>query len=180
MFLLIQTGKQGNICAFITFTFHNVSINTTLLRILLSHTPDFTFHNVSINTVAQSETTPMEEYPLHSTMFLLIPWFLFRWCKMLLTLHSTMFLLILWQLPRANISDITLHSTMFLLIRGSTTGIVTSVSSFTFHNVSINTRDDRARYHRKKTLHSTMFLLILLDSLFCAFGYLLYIPQCFY
>ena len=138
MFLLIQTGKQGNICAFITFTFHNVSINTTLLRILLSHTPDFTFHNVSINTVAQSETTPMEEYPLHSTMFLLI----------------------LWQLPRANISDITLHSTMFLLIRGSTTGIVTSVSSFTFHNVSINTRDDRARYHRKKTLHSTMFLLI--------------------
>ena len=94
MFLLIQTGKQGNICAFITFTFHNVSINTTLLRILLSHTPDFTFHNVSINTVAQSETTPMEEYPLHSTMFLLIPWFLFRWCKMLLTLHSTMFLLI--------------------------------------------------------------------------------------
>ena len=98
---------------------------------------NFTFHNVSINT----------------------------WQRLLLqfwnpSLHSTMFLLILWQLPRANISDITLHSTMFLLIRGSTTGIVTSVSSFTFHNVSINTRDDRARYHRKKTLHSTMFLLI--------------------
>ena len=98
---------------------------------------NFTFHNVSINT----------------------------WQRLLLqfwnpSLHSTMFLLILWQLPRANISDITLHSTMFLLIRGSTTGIVTSVSSFTFHNVSINTSVTCIVTDWPKSLHSTMFLLI--------------------
>ena len=98
---------------------------------------NFTFHNVSINT----------------------------WQRLLLqfwnpSLHSTMFLLILWQLPRANISDITLHSTMFLLIRGSTTGIVTSVSSFTFHNVSINTFGFFVLCFRLPALHSTMFLLI--------------------
>ena len=157
MFLLILIVSGLWLWHWKTFTFHNVSINTMIPFQMMQDAINFTFHNVSINT----------------------------WQRLLLqfwnpSLHSTMFLLILWQLPRANISDITLHSTMFLLIRGSTTGIVTSVSSFTFHNVSINTRDDRARYHRKKTLHSTMFLLILLDSLFCAFGYLLYIPQCFY
>ena len=52
---------------------------------------------------------------------------------------------------------------------------------FTFHNVSINTNRDIAKDLDNITLHSTMFLLILLaaarvDSQEKS----LYIPQCFY
>ncbi len=73
MFLLIRTVDTADRFIQSVFTFHNVSINTEIDAKIDEMVADFTFHNVSINTVAQSETTPMEEYPLHSTMFLLIP-----------------------------------------------------------------------------------------------------------
>ena len=53
--------------------------------------------------------------------------------------------------------------------------------NFTFHNVSINTAGIVPDYDRYITLHSTMFLLILLKSITTSTAAkFLYIPQCFY
>ena len=53
-----------------------------------------------------------------------------------------------------------LHSTMFLLIPENPDEHVDVVSSFTFHNVSINTGYHSNLPDADLTLHSTMFLLI--------------------
>ena len=114
MFLLIR-GDEAPWMWKNTFTFHNVSINTTspfcicrnkmtlhstMFLLILAAKENknfkafvFTFHNVSINTTAWFDCV-MEFLTLHSIMFLLI---LRQHCLRMRcgsTLHSTMFLLI--------------------------------------------------------------------------------------
>ena len=50
MFLLIRTVDTADRFIQSVFTFHNVSINTTLLHMPFLLLYNFTFHNVSINT----------------------------------------------------------------------------------------------------------------------------------
>ena len=84
-----------------------------------------------------------------------------------LTLHSTMFLLIQRSKLEMWYSHLTLHSTMFLLIPGDLK-IFALVFIFTFHNVSINTDVlNRSCNNLSSSLHSTMFLLILICSWLC-------------
>ena len=101
----------------------------------------FTFHNVSINTCLRTRS---EWYysNLHSTMFLLILPLPTHRCRVHRYLHSTMFLLIPIDQPLSAFS--------FL--------------KFTFHNVSINTRLTTRSTAWLLNLHSTMFLLILLQD----------------
>mgnify|MGYP007020476675 FL=1 len=95
MFLLIRQKENAGAHEKSQFTFHNVSINTTLAEIadraetvftfhnVSINTTDrscwvcsliaFTFHNVSINTCFPLTATTMRNFYLHSTMFLLIP-----------------------------------------------------------------------------------------------------------
>ena len=177
MFLLIRRRKY-EISKRNHFTFHNVSINTAE-GILFGGEPDnFTFHNVSINTTTAWQYMDKES-TLHSTMFLLIPFLLLQSLR----------------------TERSLHSTMFLLIRKLPQTISYQIHSFTFHNVSINTELGKCVRRRLLTLHSTMFLLILLriaqNVLKTIFTFhnvsintrsfddyiiplILYIPQCFY
>ena len=71
MFLLIR-GNCKSITGKISFTFHNVSINTQESTFNPALVEIFTFHNVSINT-ASPYAIQINETNLHSTMFLLIP-----------------------------------------------------------------------------------------------------------
>ena len=135
-------------------------------------------------------------------MFLLIHSPAFRMANGHLSLHSTMFLLIQSFELRKNDRGYTLHSTMFLLILISQ-WVCSSSVVFTFHYVSINTKErNLVEYLDIKTLHSTMFLLILnrrvihivihitlhstmflliLPPPFCCSSRIsLYIPLCFY
>ena len=98
----------------------------------------FTFHNVSINTNIALNVG-----------------------RKLTTLHSTMFLLIRHSLCQGKRPRETLHSTMFLLIRKLSCRSPILQSSFTFHNVSINTAAPAPWANQVYLpLHSTMFLLI--------------------
>ena len=120
----------------LSFTFHNVSINTKNKSYISGRLPRFTFHNVSINTL------------FHLFLRLLRP-----------SLHSTMFLLIPHlALTDRFISFFTFHNvsinTMFLMCYTEIMMI------FTFHNVSINTRTSNWKCLNLISLHSTMFLLI--------------------
>ena len=99
---------------------------------------NFTFHNVSINT----EKRPGKI------------WLQFN------TLHSTMFLLIRSRCHSEDDHQEPLHSTMFLLIR-HTQRNWKNITTFTFHNVSINTCNIEISMSGSYALHSTMFLLIL-------------------
>ena len=56
-------------------------------------------------------------------------------------------------------SIISLHSIMFLLIPDTQRGKEVTIN-FTFHYVSINTRNKTSKKHIVKALHSIMFLLI--------------------
>ena len=98
-----------------TFTFHNVSINTTYDLIILYH-----------------------RYYLHSTMFLLIPLMKNGTFSGLgkFTFHNVS----INTMDRIfeDMLRFYLHSTMFLLIR-IRHGRDSTGSRFTFHNVSINT-----------------------------------------
>ena len=141
--------------------------------------------------------------PLHSTMFLLIQCTYNRFISQFFTLHSTMFLLILFESRQAHcrINPFTFHNVSINTSRKEY--LETLTLYFTFHNVSINTRhiqgflcrnirplhstmfllillQSQAQSHLLKALHSTMFLLIL-DDLDDVKGIsCLYIPQCFY
>ena len=137
MFLLIHDWKLS--CEKVKellFTFHNVSINTGLYFTNAEDSGLFTFHNVSINTDC-----------------------ILQMLRILAYLHSTMFLLILILSSSSHSSSINLHSTMFLLIR-IFRDLMTKTSSFTFHNVSINTKNSLYSSNIFSYLHSTMFLLI--------------------
>ena len=159
MFLLIRLPAHPSNRGWCHFTFHYVSINTALdsgifsavysslhstmfllIQPSLSTCPQvsvFTFHYVSINTAFINEMDNAY-HPLHSTMFLLIPlWF--SWYA---------------------VTCIPLHSTMFLLILELGTFIVSNISDFTFHYVSINTLYRFFSFRFLTSLHSTMFLLI--------------------
>ena len=68
---------------------------------------------------------------------------------------------------------------MFLLILILTTSF-TFVSSFTFHNVSINSICLQKESEQYLDLHSTMFLLILGSTDDKKPLEIIYIPQCFY
>ena len=136
MFLLIREAIVLIVNG-VVFTFHNVSINTQLLRYIILCRCD-----------------------LHSTMFLLIQLTVILAEYQQKNLHSTMFLLIrrLWTDHKDYKTY--LHSTMFLLIQE--TGMIQGVEfmKFTFHNVSINTPVRLFNRYVLPHLHSTMFLLI--------------------
>ena len=115
MFLLILVLSSPKIALTLSFTFHNVSINSSTrkgiiksklhlhstmfllilwqaeMRLVINYL--FTFHNVSINSLT---------FPILSTV---VP-----------NLHSTMFLLIPVEIVEARLFNSNLHSTMFLLI----------------------------------------------------------------
>ena len=129
------------------------------------HPGIFTFHNVSINSSHSLHLLTSHTH-LHSTMFLLIR--------------------LSQQYIKDEIND--LHSTMFLLILSIAVCFLPEISTFTFHNVSINSSCPTLpllvllpfTFHNvsinsyyidpgdsdfKKHLHSTMFLLIRLNHL---------------
>ena len=157
MFLLIPQAEWFDAAKRQYFTFHDVSINTTLYVL------EFHLH-----------------ISLHSTMFLLIRLLLIHQENRQLPLHSTMFLLIQIEKHTGTAPSVftfhdvsintnkemtehllmsSLHSTMFLLILICM--IIESLCLiFTFHDVSINTVLPAHRPQIRQPLHSTMFLLI--------------------
>ena len=178
MFLLIRLGSVVKKIGVLIFTFHNVSINTSLILFTQFDFDFFTFHNVSINTVIeQSIRILIKTFTFHNVSINTSE-------RVLLT-----------------VADTSLHSTMFLLIRLLSMPCGDIADIFTFHNVSINT-GGHAYFATLHTLHSTMFLLIprspsvLSSTLFSLHstmflliqiselaekeGKKLYIPQCFY
>ena len=67
MFLLIQGSCKSSKDFFISFTFHNVSINTSGAWQLAELGLNFTFHNVSINTnLPQSLTLILACFTFHN------------------------------------------------------------------------------------------------------------------
>ena len=156
MFLLILRDRRDQTDKAYNFTFHYVSINTRMATQEDFDKFYFTFHYVSINT---RMLTPeyLRQITLHSTMFLLILAAFLQEDRKLLSLHSTMFLLILpWR------TSISKHAV------------------FTFHYVSINTRNSFYQPRDFTSLHSTMFLLIPERSQSKTGVWKLYIPLCFY
>ena len=103
---------------------------------------------------------------LHSTMFLLIPQQQFANWDCNASLHSTMFLLIRrsLQLQSHRFPVFTFHNVSINTHRNQSEGKFEHF--FTFHNVSINTVITTLKSCMiLKTLHSTMFLLILRENL---------------
>ena len=158
MFLLIRRRENGYKHERITFTFHNVSINSLRLRTIWS-----------------------PKLYLHSTMFLLIRINSSLLLVVLLDLHSTMFLLIPVNTALSKFKFFHLHSTMFLLIRLLPVSDFDTDYTFTFHNVSINSTLIRCielcnfvfTFHNV-SINSLFFVMFL-----CIF-LIIYIPQCFY
>ena len=75
-----------------------------------------------------------------------------------------MFLLIrICAKPSSTTLIYTLHSTMFLLIQSADSSSKVPGTTFTFHDVSINTKIADSGLTTGNPLHSTMFLLILWD-----------------
>ena len=101
------------------FTFHYVSINSAFACCRLSASSGFTFHYVSINSRSPS---------CHSLT--------------IADLHSTMYLLILVSSMPLVSAVADLHSTMYLLIQRTDTNR-SRLQSFTFHYVSINSRNTK-------------------------------------
>ena len=98
------------------------------------------------------------------------------------SLYSTMYLFLRVCGTFYFTGGFTLHSTMYLFLRASQQEQIRYLSTFTFHNVSISTRDCLSRMvFRLSTLHSTMYLF--LRGIVCQgwySAYQLYIPQCIY
>ena len=169
---------SGSSAAAAYFTFHDVSINTYRYPMISTPVGTFTFHDVSINTT-DSFIESLKLLALHSTMFLLIPQAETMLEQIRYTLHSTMFLLILLIAVCMLAGKYALHSTMFLLILDG--NIIHDLNiTFTFHDVSINTKIAQMPVNTVFSLHSTMFLLIPLPTPLFAFRIQLYIPRCFY
>ena len=101
--------------ASVTFTFHNVSINSAAPKQNKNAEKQFTFHNVSINSSTLPETAH------------LIDLFTFHNVSINSKLH-----------PQNVRKKYDLHSIMYLLIRFPEMGYSKIPSIFTFHNVSIN------------------------------------------
>ena len=138
----------------IHFTFHDVSINTTLCRL-----PTAVIHPLHstmflLIRVLRLPEIWSSEQPLHSTMFLLILRCPQEPAAVSVSLHSTMFLLIHDCLRENSLNIVALHSTMFLLIRIKKQ-MKSQVLHFTFHDVSINTggRTWKAGFDSNFTFH---------------------------
>ena len=122
----------------------------------------FTFHNVSINTIANETYSPTMDNTLHSTMFLLILLLQKRIQVMatIFTFHNVS-INTNSAINQAADSISSLQSTMFLLIPNQLRKSRIAINYFTFHNVSINTSVILFLGYFSLPLHSTMFLLIL-------------------
>ena len=142
------------------FTFHYVSIKTSLSCRFRFFCSWFTFHYVSIKTFKRSFSRFSLTH-LHSTMYLLKPvthmrkkkkekQFTFHYvsiktcrslrCLMIwIDLHSTMYLLKLSFSQETTANQDDLHSTMYLLKRVIHSNYFWKLCAFTFHYVSIKT-----------------------------------------
>ena len=160
------------------FTFHNVSISTTLIRRevcrkILYIPQCIYFYENAVISKALSLT-------LHSTMYLFLPEPYVADRQIQKSLHSTMYLFLQIRLlpalqtfpftfhnvsisteAGANITGnlISLHSTMYLFLQLSQICMPIIEKAFTFHNVSISTRP---------------------QSIPAVGTFRLYIPQCIY
>ena len=119
----------------------------------------FTFHDVSINTIANA-IVRIQNPALHSTMFLLILGRVLCVLAYGRPLHSTMFLLIRHSINVSGSVFSALHSTMFLLILCSPS--VTLTVTVSLHSTMFLLIPVLEHQHLRliTTLHSTMFLLI--------------------
>ena len=164
-----------------SFTFHNVSINTENPDVSGVDFQNFTFHDVSINTLSSTHSKS-RVVPLHSTMFLLIQktgsatitaTYLFTFHDVSINTsrqyQEAQYLLDFTFHDVSINTGVTsrtaflkhpLHSTMFLLIQNTKTRYRGYRIVFTFHDVSINTKYSLYGSLLRLSLHSTMFLLI--------------------
>ena len=114
MFLLILDGNIIHDLN-ITFTFHDVSINTIANAIVRIQNP--ALHSTMFLLILGRVLCVLAYgRPLHSTMFLLIRHSINVSGSVFSALHSTMFLLILCSPSVTLTVTVSLHSTMFLLI----------------------------------------------------------------
>ena len=134
MFLLNQYGLPP-IVTLTLFTFHYVSIKSTLDPQDLNFELAFTFHYVSIKSKIEEVKNKVEKN-LHSTMFLLNPTSSFISLVLLDNLHSTMFLLNQQRIYlRYLIAKFTFH---YVSIKSSACrSCLSNLCIFTFHYVSI-------------------------------------------
>ena len=144
-------------------------------------TTNFTFQYVSINTRSRKPSVPCQLLPLHSNMFLLIPFhalsksallsaFTFQYVS-INTGHGKRYyekdcnFTFQYVSINTNLTIIwkelcyTLHSNMFLLILIDD-NTCQRRNNFTFQYVSINTPVEYNKMIMRTTLHSNMFLLI--------------------
>ena len=117
----------------------------------------FTFHNVSINTVTNS-------YPVSRNA--------------LFTFHNVSINTFSFPTADAVLHDFTFHNVSINTVYNFCSDHIRNL--FTFHNVSINTRTTGRGCWGIRSLHSTMFLLILVAVPIPGQVSVLYIPQCFY
>ena len=114
MFLLILDGNIIHDLN-ITFTFHDVSINTKIAQMPVNTV--FSLHSTMFLLILGRVLCVLAYgRPLHSTMFLLIRHSINVSGSVFSALHSTMFLLILCSPSVTLTVTVSLHSTMFLLI----------------------------------------------------------------
>ena len=180
MYLLKQNRKNSwKICGCL-FTFHHVSIKTTVslyidISILL-----FTFHHVSIKTLMETKMGTSYDNS-HSTMYLLKPMdksisctivFSFTFHHVSIKTHmdrNMTCIYILFTVHHVSIKTLpnlssgysvnNSHSTMYLLKLDER--IVRSIvgHKFTFHHVSIKTYNTAGLSANAYNSHSTMYLL---------------------
>ena len=75
-------------------------------------------------------------------------------------LHSTLFILVLFYLTRDRSLRPYLHSTLFILVHRFMPGIVMFSCSSTFHSVYISTYQWALLVGSEVDLHSTLFILV--------------------
>ena len=98
---------------------------------------------------------------LHSTMFLLIPISFRKRMRRQHSLHSTMFLLIHKDIKKYDRQQFTFtFHNVSINTRQRNLQVPGNRYPFTFHNVSINTKGNALYRGTECPLHSTMFLLI--------------------
>ena len=140
---------------------------------------EFTFHHVSIKTM-ELVTTTYFPHDSHSTMYLLkrcatrrsilCTRFTFHHVSIKtdfgmyenvknIDSHSTMYLLKLGSSAEEYEADINSHSTMYLLKPQQYPLRCLIARRFTFHHVSIKTKEDDTLASVRRYSHSTMYLL---------------------
>ena len=135
--------KERDIKAIINFTFHNVSISTVLSYYDVVDKDSFTFHNVSISTKFLLNKYRQDK-PLHSTMYLFLPNPLENAAVIRVTLHSTMYLFLQYE-QFGTLQWDRLYIPQCIYFYYAATSDSFPSTNFTFHNVSISTRDPSGR-----------------------------------